>query len=353
MSATPPCGDPPARTYEPELQKRHLALNVERYLGLGTFRNRKGTFNADWSTLCMKAEHKFAVSQLLKMPPLNQRGLPNIKAEVSFRARPKHLTKDANGNMVPYGPGTCTLLTELDPGHHALAFIKSRDYDPAALVAQMRASYCDWEIEEDATCGRWYRRMPEGWKDTPQGRVVFFGDMEGRQEIWQARVMEMVAGEHKLFWHPYRQAWVPVQHLVEGKWELLPEYADQRYKWDPSKYKTAQDAARNQSMIGLDAAIAWNKASGRNDVAKAVCILSEGPLDAARFMAPGIAILGKHLSDNQARILSRFFGTVLVAMDNDASGQKALARAQEVLAGKCRVVQMAIPGHVKPPARQG
>lgn len=205
------------RTGEVELTKRHLAINVDRCLGIGAFRNRKGTYNADWSALCMKTDIPYKVTDLLKMPPLDKRGLEGIKPEVSFRARDRHTITDALGVQVPYGPGVCTPLTELEPDHPAITFLEGRGYSPVGLYMYMRASFCEVEIEEDAVCGRWYKRMPQGWKDTPQGRIIFFGDMEGSQQIWQARILEQVVDRWKFFWHPYRREWVSVMHRAGGE----------------------------------------------------------------------------------------------------------------------------------------
>ena len=67
---------------------------------------------------------------------------------------------------------------------------------------------------------------------------------------------------------------------------------------------------------------------------KSVVILVEGPLDAARFGPPGVAMLGKYLSDRQADLLARRFKKIIVVADNDKAGLEAKLRIQDVLSNK-------------------
>ena len=62
-----------------------------------------------------------------------------------------------------------------------------------------------------------------------------------------------------------------------------------------------------------------------------VCILAEGPLDAGRVGPPGIAMLGKFLSKDQAALLNARFDVVIFVADNDAAGQEAKAKVFSAL----------------------
>ena len=82
-------------------------------------------------------------------------------------------------------------------------------------------------------------------------------------------------------------------------------------------------------------------------------ILSEGNIDIVSLHQAGfdsaVASLGTSLTPDQARLLSRYTGEIILAFDNDSAGQKATQRAIEIfdkLEIKVRVLQL--PGAKDP-----
>ena len=76
-------------------------------------------------------------------------------------------------------------------------------------------------------------------------------------------------------------------------------------------------------------------------------LLSEGNIDVVSLHQAGfdsaVASLGTSLTAEQARLISRFTGEVIIAYDNDGAGQKAAQRAIDILEKldlKVRVLQM-------------
>ena len=292
-----------------ELTKMHLAVNLDKYL--------QGN---DLCAMCMKTNKAYTLTGLLRFPPLKDRGIPNITPHVfEAETNPDYLELDANGNKVPKGPGDCRLLTELPTGHPALEYCLRRGYDPARLVKQFRASYCEKERAD-----LHWRPMPGGFAATPQGRIVFFIDQLGVQVGWQARILEAERRYAKYFLHPYEGKWVAVQQrLDKGKpWVPIAGFEN----WDPAKYLLAYGSKRNAALMGFDAAIAFNQGAARR-----LCILVEGPLDAGRFGPPGIAVMGKYFSENQAKLIAGNFQDVVVVADNDEAGKGLRQKTYERL----------------------
>ena len=300
-----------------ELDKKHLAINAEKYLGLGSFRRTKGTYNVDSCARCMKTGTNYRMSDLLKMPNLAARGIPTHDAyKVQVNDTSRALVKDANGNLIPDVPGKTVSLLDLPGDHPAIQYLTGRGYSIEGLVQQMGCEFCTQEAPEDAAKGRFYRRFEGGFRDTPQNRIIFYADIRGVRRGWQARYLEHVSEGVRWVLHPYTNSWVPVARHVEGKWVKTPPYED----LDLSKYKTAFGAKRNEIVMGLDAAIKWNAKVRPGK--PPICTISEGPLDAGRIGAPGLACLGKSLSANQADLIADHFKKVLVLADNDKAGSE-------------------------------
>jgi len=319
-----------------ELHKKHMTINAEKYLGLGKFRAQRGRYNPERSAYCMKSGKSYApsVQELLTMPNLDARGitatLSGVGVSMSKKAK---LVDDGRGNMIPDHPGEVIPVTELPEGHPCIEYIRSRGYDPQALYDQFRCSYCIEEAPEGEEYGRFYRRLPNFWKDTPQGRLIFYCDIHGIQKGWQARILERIHRGEKQHYHPYNQQW-ETTHTWEtnsegvGSWKLVEELQDEAIphttrvrSWTPSKYRTAPGAERNSMLMGYDAAVRWNKEKGYGDGERR-CMLVEGPLDAGRFGAPSIAYLGKYFSANQGRLVTLYFSLVAAIRDGDAAGEQ-------------------------------
>lgn len=299
-----------------ELQKRHLAINVEKATGTGKFLNVSG-YNADRVAKCMKTGEVYGLGQLLSMPPLEERGIKvTTSSQIFVQTTSKCLVDDGRGNMIPDGPGETIPIDQLPDDHPAVQYIRNRNYDIATLRYQYSIEYCVREAPESRDKQRFYKRLPGGFRDTPQGRIIFYAFVNGVRKGWQARIIDKVIGNLKLYWHPYENRWAPMEQKVDGKWVALPGLEG----FDPAKYKTAFGAQRNKLVIGFDAAVAWNK-TYRPD--NPLGFLSEGPLDAGRVGPPGMAVLGKHCSPEQAHLVASAFRKVIVLGQNDKAGEGA------------------------------
>lgn len=328
-----------------ELYSRHLTVNATKYLRLGEFGKRPPRKDPDWSAKCHKTDKNYKVSTLLNMKPLAERGIPDVTPAVvvSSTDREAFLIEDENGNRIPDHPGEVITYdsdisktlwnTELT----AIAgreYLEARGYSLDLLHDQFRISVCTIERPEDHTTGRFYRRLPGSFRDTPQGRIVFYVDIDGIQQGWQARILERIQKDSngqsfKEYFHPYKRTWTAVESLSSsGDWVLCSPFREEGpLRWKPSKYKTAFGMQRSKCLMGIDAADRWNKKMGTS-----TAFLTEGPLDAGRIGPPGLSMMGKYLNDGQAMLLQRYARVVMVA-DRDKAGTEALERARRVLSG--------------------
>lgn len=334
-----------------ELQAKHLAINIDKCFGLNKFaayqKSRSATSQGvrnDLVALCHKTNKGYSTKQLMAMPKIEERGIKAMQKEVTMAASKAILIKDEQGNYIPYPPGKITPITELQENHPALEYLRSRNYDIQSLWEQLGASFCYEETPGDTSStpeenkiGVYYRRMPDGWKDTPQGRIIFFADIRNTRKGWQARLLEKKMDGWKWYYHPYREEWVAVEKEISpGKWEVREDYRDEKYQWKPSKYRMAtgtdmsKGVGRSSILMGFDAALKWNK---DHNTKIPFAVLVEGPLDAGRIGAPALAMLGKYLSDQQAALL-RVFKKIIVVLDNDDAGQSGLVRVKNIFAEK-------------------
>lgn len=328
----------------------HGALNAEKYLGIGRFANIKNAYNRNKNVAsCMKTGKSINVRWLMdKVKPIEERIGEFVEREVQDQVMldEELLVEDENGNLVPRAPGLCTPVIELDEDHPARLYLADRGFENLAeLHQQFQLSYCHTEEPEDRSKGIYYRRLPAGFKDTPQGRLIFYAIMDGVRVGWQARIldMEVEGGLERCFWHPYRNEWVVMEQRdsPEDKWQTLPGLTDD-YAWDYSKYKTGRGTRRNSILMGLDAARLWNRVHGRDG--HFVLGLCEGPLDAGRVGPPLCPLLGKSISDNQAKIIIDNFERVIYFGDNDEAGLAAKKKVAKALMGKVGVTFAKVPG---------
>jgi hypothetical protein len=316
-----------------ELSKRHLSINAEKHLALGKYASRRGTskFSQDRVARCMKHGDRHQkngdVSVLMKLPPIERRGFAKYDSNrLSVSDTSKSLVDDGRGNMIPDVPGITVPLGSLASDHPARMYLAQRSYNIEDLEAQFGADFCTHELPEDAEKSRFYKRFSDGFRDTPQNRIMLYGWVHGVRRIWQGRYIELVRGDYKYILHPYKNEMPPVAFKSEGKWQPLPGY--EKTEFDPAKYKTAFGAKRNDAVLGFDAAVAWNRALGRSK-GESVVAVTEGPLDAARLFpfGPAVAVLGKHMSHNQAALLTSEFGHfVLVGQNDEASQLEAMPK---------------------------
>lgn len=314
-----------------ELESKHLTINVDKFFRRGSYRNQKGNSNI-WSCYCHRkeAEHSFSVPALQRYKHIKDRGYkPTVEMTVTYQDS-KSLIKDDNGNLIPRHPGEVTPIIDLPDDHPAIQYLETRGYVPNKLYDHLRVSYCYKETPEDNGINGakpWrYPKMPGGWKDTPQGRLIFFVDNFGIQKGWQARILEKDEDGYRWYWHPYKEQWEIIYKLTDDGPILRKDY-DGDWMWKASKYRTSPGCHRNMVLMGLDKAKAWND---DRDMSSPLVFVVEGPLDAARIGPPAVAMMGKTLSSSQANLLRSFKHVVLV-LDNDDAGSSGLTRAKHVL----------------------
>ena len=329
-----------------ELQSKHLTVNADRYFGLGQWTNRVGSYNRESSACCHKYGTKFTVSQLKNFPPLEDRGIKDASHQVYNNAvsREKYLIDDGKGNRIPLHPGETIPIQELPMDHPAIEYLLSRDYNIDILAKQFRCAYCYAETPEDPEIKLYYRRLPGDFKDTPQGRLIFYIDVKGVQEGWQARCLEKIEGNEKYYWHPYKNEWELVFVNKDDTWLLREDWHGCPYPWKISKYRTGNGVARSRVVMGYDAASAWND---NVQLRLRTCCLSEGPLDAGRIGPPGLAFLGKYLNAEQGALIAKAFKRVIFIADADASGQESKKSVYRALAGKVELEEVTLPKGVK------
>jgi hypothetical protein len=297
-----------------ELDKMHLAINVDKWA--------RGQDNCAY---CMKTSTPYRVLDLLSMPRLEKRGYTDVQRSISAPALNEgFLEDDGRGHMVPKSPGKVIPAHELEPDHPARVYLENRGYRLRDLCLQFRLSYC---LEERSDV--YYRRLAGLGKATPQGRLIFFIDVNGVAAGWQGRIPEATTteedGVYKWFLHPYNLTWLKMMKQDEqGKFRALPGYDE------PAKYIIGAGARRNAILMGYDEAIRWNTRFRRSGEPR-VCVLTEGALDAGRVGPPGVAMLGKFLGADQAALLAARFDHVIYVAQNDQAGQDAKKKVAAAL----------------------
>ena len=340
------CPDCLEREGARELSALHLSLNADRFCALGRWLSSRGTYDPDRSAMCMKCGKPYGVLHLLGMLPLAERGFKESAPRVVEARNSHRLVDDGKGNMVPDIPGRTIPIVAFKDDHPVMEFLRLRRYGAVALWEQFRCSFCVEELPEDRAKGRFYRNLAGGFRDTPQGRLVFYTDMLGVRRGWQARILEKVEdGVRHYYYHPYENSWALVRYRndVAGEWIMAPMFRDDVFEWKPSKYLTAAGMSRNSTLMGLDAAIAWNEAEGR-DYGRSLAFAVEGPLDAARLGPPAMPLLGKHMSPMQADLMARHFKHVRYVYDNDRVGREAAEKVCRVMGPRCEFETVGMPG---------
>jgi len=325
-----------------ELESRHLSINADKYLGLGSWKRRRGTFDGEACAYCMKESRPVPMEYLHNCPPLAERGIRASKARVFEAKNDPILEQDKNGNMVPESPGVEIPINVLPKDHVAVEYVLRRGLDPDELWDTFEATYCVQEKPEDRVLGRFYRQLALGFRDTPQGRLILYVYVNGVRSAWQARIIDRVVGDRYEIWHPYDNVWTPVSvRDASGEFQLIKAIQDYPKKWKISKYKTATGSARNRLLMGFDHALRMYKDTPKKD---RVGFLTEGPLDVANLGAPSVALLGKFVSDQQSRLLAGAFGRILYIYDNDKYGRESAKKAERIIGKRCSFEAITIPG---------
>lgn len=320
-----------------ELNSRHLSVLLDKCL-----ESTRAT-----SAYCMKHKaHTFSLDDLLNFPPLSAR-IPGAPQASSFQvlhpvSPKKPMLLHETGVEVPFPPGKCIPVDKLPEDHVARVYLRNRGYNLRYLVRQFGVSYCTEELKPTPANGIFYRKWECGFKDTPQGRIVFHTSINGAPVGWQARLLDHREGDAYYIWHPYSETWDHVGNYVEGAIAYLPDYNTPRRKL--SKYRNAIGMESGDILFGYDAFLKSNVGIPHS---KRILVLTEGPLDAARFPRNGAAYTRAHVSAAQARLAASMAHTVVLAADNDVVADQTLAGNLETLRNYCAEVYSISPAPYK------
>lgn len=349
-----------------ELRDPKYAINLSKYFGIGDdYRHLSATDEPDgfdplaqvrkeavWDErnhktgICMRTwqsnkPHRFSVEELLALPPISERH-PDILS--SYRVingadsaeREAHWMEDPiTGKLCPPPAGEITPILDLPSYHPARWYLETyRKFNLQCLADMFRCGFCRKEYPESKAHKIWYRKFPGGWKDTPQGRIIFHSLNDGTPMSWQGRWIEVVSedGLTKRGLNPYSNQWdiLATRATAKQAWIPYPPFdeidEEGRLKFDLSKYKTAKHSARE--LMGWDAAI---RRADQGDQPIRWCVLTEGPLDAARVGPGGLALMGKSISNDNAMKVVGNFHLVLTAFDNDTAGNAATEQISQAL----------------------
>ncbi len=350
-----------------ELRDPKFAINASKYLALGDDfkdlrdnQSERGVFNPmaasnnvdaqetrdQKSGICMrtrqaKQPHRFTVSELLKMPTITERH-PDIKTSSKLVGgagsadRAEHWEIDPiSGILCPPPPGEVVPITELPRDHPGVEYLIDRGFNLDKLWEQFRCSWCVKEYPYGKN-EIYYRKMPGGWMDTPQNRIIFYSMHKGAPMTWQARYPEKLSedGLQKYALHPYSRSFqwdhVATRSNAGAAWMPVPPFdeVDERgtLRFQPSKYRTAKYSSRE--LIGWDAAV--RRANLDPEMIKWV-VLGEGPLDAARPGPGGVGLIGSSISPENADKIVSTFHLAFTAFDVDKAGREATERVMRAL----------------------
>ncbi len=310
-----------------ERRRRHLTLNLDSYFDPMRFtkKSRNNVTRPRGYCICHKCNTVYTVEGLLAFEVQPDAG---YVVGIQTRAAERYVVEDDEGNLVPDGPGKCSPVVNLPPGHPARVYIENRGFDASLLEAQFELLWCYEEAPEGEMYGnRFYRKHADGFRSTPQGRIIFQAKVHGVRNCWQGRFLEIRDRQGvNYLWHPYREVWVP-----EPVWDA---------NGPPLKYSTGPGSLRNLSIAGYDHVVSHAKHSKED-----WCVVTEGPLDAARAPKNGLALLGKSMSEAQAILIANYFKRVILGFDTDKAGRDACSGAESMLARFGVKTARYFPGH--------
>lgn len=319
---------------EKELYSRHLAINADKYYGLGKWdvtqyptQENKELYRKyrQWGrevpcAMSMKTRKRYKVSDLLDMLPIQERipmkTLSPPSIIMGSNSIDKHLVYDEHGNLVPERPGECVPVSELEKNHPACRYLWARGFDTKKLSTVYNISYCTHALPEDRSVGRYYSRLPGGMKNSPQGRIIIpIVDIDGVQRGWQARAIVAKDKNGDNWYWSDQETWVQV---TAGGEDL---YVSDRYPKGLTgsirRYLNATGMVRNESLFGIYQA--WQLMKD-TPFTERVVYLMEGALDVCKGGPPCVALLGKNISRFQADVILSHFGKVVLICDKDAAG---------------------------------
>lgn len=384
-----------------ELDDPKYAINLSVLAGHGEHRDTNegkrwspGVFEASENRrkkteygagICMRTRssskpHLIPLEVLLNMGTVSERH-PDIQTRADMRGgagaddiKAMWEIDPVSGQLCPPPAGEVVRLSTLPTKHPAVRYLLNRGYDIGKLEAQFRVGFCTKEYPYGEK-NIFYRKLPGGWKDTPQHRIVFLSLIDNVPMSWQARLIEKESddGLNKYMLHPYGGGFYSTNNLPQilrshkeefrstgvsdkldvvedlgrgGYWlhvwshthtranpnaswqPIAPfdEIKEGALKFRPSKYRTAKYS--NRQLMGWDAAIA----RARQDTEELKwCVLCEGPLDGGRIGPGGLPVTGSSISmENAAKVVSHFH-VVFLAFDDDTAGREATTKISSLL----------------------
>lgn len=327
-----------------ELYSRHLYVNISK-----VSKPDNDLTKNPMACCCIKNMKFYSIDELLSMKPIALRdniswnktkylsrlkdhtlilpdvNLDDLNSDTSFL--------DEDTKIV--SPGECIALSKLSEDHPAIIYLKSRGYtDINALEEQFNARFC---LKENPQFKHLFGRDDEKSIAefnplsffTPQGRIIFSSMMNGRERLWQARVIETQILDSKYYYmfmgeNDPRNNWVKVA-TYDKTLETFKTVSKFNNSIIKRKYIIAPGSKSSECLLGFDAAIKWNDAQGRKDGNRLIGIC-EGVLDAARLGPPFCSVMGAGISTQQYSLIRRTFNKVIYASDHDSAG-KTLASA--------------------------
>lgn len=205
-----------------------------------------------------------------------------------------------------FDPSQILPLRCLPEDNPAIVYLRGRNFDPVELDETFGFRYC--------AVGRKFRNVPFDASNTIIIPVYSAGSFVG----WQSR----------LLYDP--------KAVSEDVMEAMG-YTDRKDDGTlrrPPKYLTSPGLSKADVLYNVD----WAKNFD-------TVVVTEGVMDCVRVGKQGVATFGKHVSDNQKRMLLSLWKTIVLLLDPDASkSQTELVRDLTVPGGP-RVVPVALSGY--------
>jgi hypothetical protein len=249
-----------------ELRDPKYAINLSKYFGIGDEFRHLQTKDADGFSplddmydeavndernhktgICMRTwqssnPHRFPVEELLRMDTITARH-PDIHTSYKLLSgadgaeKESHWMEDPiSGKLCPPPAGEIVPLSELSPYHPARWYMETyRKFDIKRLEELYRCGFCIKEHPESKIHKIWYPRFPGGWKDTPQGRIIFHSLIDGVPLTWQGRWIEVESedGLTKRGLNPYTFQWdvVATRATAKQAWIPHPPFDEVEVRW--------------------------------------------------------------------------------------------------------------------------
>jgi hypothetical protein len=293
-----------------ELYSKHLYVNITKV----SKENSDITKNP-MACCCIKTMKFYSIDDLLNMKPIRDReeikwnkdryltrikdqtlilpdvNLDDLNSDTSFL--------DQDSKIIT--PGSSIPITELPKNHPALIYLKSRGFtDLVSLQKQFNTRFC---TEENPRFKHIFGRDDEQSIAnfnplsffTPQGRIIFSAMMNGKERLWQARVIETQILDSKYYYvymgyNNPETKWVKIANYDKNL-ETFKTLSSINNNVIKRKYIIAPGAKSSECLMGFDAAIEWNNENNIPEDNRIIGIC-EGVLDAARLGPPFCSIMG-------------------------------------------------------------